>query len=1149
MKKKSVLDVQRNSSLKKLLMELKIALIIILVSVTNVFAARTYSQAAKVTLNIENQTLEQVMDEIENQSEFYFIFNQKQIDINRIVDIHAEKKLITDILPKLFMGTNVNYAILDRKVLLTTDPLESKLLTAASIIGSQQKIIRGTVTNAATGETMPGVNVVIKGTTIGVTTDKDGNYSLSVPDQNAFLVVSFIGFVTLEVPIGSLSVVDISLTSEALALEEVVVVGYGTQKKVNVIGSVTTISTKEISSSPTNTVSQLLSGRMPGLVVQQTSGEPGRDDASLLIRGIATLENSDRTNTAVLVVVDGIPGRDMNSLEPGDIESISVLKDASAAIYGARAANGVILVTTKRGSEGAARFEYDFYHGWEKPTILPEMTDAATYAQLMNEVKAYRGLSPVYTEDDIAKYKSGEYPWTHPNTDWFKETFRDLTNTGHHTFRVTGGSKTFRYFASFGSQSDAGTYKSSATSYKRYNFKTNLDAQINKYISINFDVSASEEDMRFPTKSTDQIFTGLVRNFPTSPARWPNGFYGPDIEYGDQPLAISTTDAGFDDDKHYRINPMVTATVKIPWVKGLTITGNYAYDMYFRVRKYFVKPVTLYYLDKPGYLAAGNTGKEDGSDFLTGIPRGTIAEPRLTDYYYDSRTITNSVRISYDKSFGVHNLSAFAAVESMDYLNKGIEAFRRYYISDDLPYLSVGGTSEMSNTSSINIDARFNYFGRATYNYNEKYLFEFTLRRDGSLRFSEDAGRWGTFPSLLVGWRVSSEDFWKNNIGFINYLKLKTSWGQMGNDAVRAFQYLTLFGFNTGMVTGSSKNYSPGLRQAGAPNPDITWEVANIFNAGFESQWFDGRIIWDLDAFYQRRTNILWKRDATVPDFTGITLSDENFGIVDNKGFETTLGFNNTTGNFGYSVTGNFAFARNKIIEYDEPERTVEWQVRTGHPVGAILQYNYVGVFDNAEEYTATPHITDTYNSGAGGITVEDHNKDGVINSDDQILYDFTTNPEITYGVTIELTWKNFFLSTLFQGVGNTWYRANFPIMGTWGNYWQYYADGRWTPENTTAEKPRIFEREEDFWRGSSYYTDFDYHNHAFCRWKNLEIGYNFPKSVLEKINLKDLRLYFSGRNLALLYNAFEYKQDPELATVTSYPLHKVYAIGAKVTF
>ncbi|MFO7622406.1 MAG: TonB-dependent receptor [Bacteroidales bacterium] len=1026
--------------------------------------------------------------------------------------------------------------------------LKNKAKNGSGSAELQQIRITGTVTDE-NGTPLPGVNIYIKGTTVGAITDANGQYSLTVSDPNVVLAASFIGYVTAEIPLSGRTVIDVTLTTEALALDEVVVVGYGTQKKVNVIGSVVTISTSEITASPTSKISAALGGRLPGLVVQQTTGEPGRDNADLLIRGQNTLGNN-----AVLIVVDGVPGRDLNSIEPGDIESLTVLKDASAGIYGSRAANGVILVTTKRGTEGAPRFEYDFYHGWGQPTVLPKMADAPTYAQLIREVEAYRGVSEanmMFSLEDIEKYKSGEYPWTHPNTDWFNETFKDWSNTGHHTFRVSGGSGTIRYFGSFGTQSDDGLYRRSATKYNRYNLKANIDVSINEYITINFDLNGSEEDLSFPTKSTSSIFNGLIRNFPTGPALWPNGLYGPDIEYGDQPLATSSFDAGFDDDKRYRSHNMVTATVKIPWIQGLAVTGNYAYDMYFRVRKYFVKPVTLYFMDKAGYLAAGNTGKEDGSAFLTGIPRGTIAEPRLTDYYYDARTITNSLKISYDRSFGVHAVGGFVAVESMDYLNKGIQGYRRYFISDQLPYLAAGGTDEMNNASSISLDARLNYFGRITYNYSEKYLFEFTLRHDGSLRFSKDAGRWGTFPSVLAGWRTSSEEFWKNNIGFINYFKLKASWGQMGNDAVAAFQYLTSYGFNTGMVTGSSKAYAASLLQASTPNPNITWEVANIFNAGFESQWLDGKIRWDFDGFYQRRSNILWKRNATVPDFTGIALPDENFGIVDSKGFETVLGYNGRSGNFGYSVSGNFAFARNKIIEYDEPERTVPWQVLTGHPVGAILQYKFIGVFNDADDMPGYPRVSDPYaanSGGGGGVIIEDFNNDGVINSDDRIIYDFTTNPEITYGVTVSLNYKDFSLSTLFQGVGNTWYRAGFPIMGKWGNYFQYYADGRWTPDNRTAEKPRIFERVEEYWR-DSYQSSFDYYNHAFCRWKTLEISYSVPQRVLKNIKVKDLRLSVSGQNLALLYNAFDMKMDPELADVTSYPLHKVYAVGAKVTF
>jgi len=1019
-----------------------------------------------------------------------------------------------------------------------------------NISDDQQQIqISGTIVDSD-GNPLPGVNVIVKGTTIGTATDINGKYTLMVPSRNDILVASFIGFISSEVPVGSRSVVDITLTSEATALEEVVVVGYGTQKKVNVIGSVTTVNAENISAAPVNNVSNALAGRLPGVIIKQLTGLPGGDEAQIRIRGISTIENTNTGNTNVLIVVDGIAGRDLNSIAPGDIESLTVLKDASAGIYGSRAANGVILVTTKRGTESAPLFEYSFYQGWETPTLLPDMADAPTYAQLIREVEGYRGVADenmMFSLEDIEKFKSGEYPWTHPNSDWFDAAMNKFSHTNHHNFSITGGSRNIKYFTSFSKQGDKGIYSANATTFDRYNIKANVDISINKYLSVNLDINGSEEDRMYPTKSATSIFGAMIRNKPTQPAFWPNGLPGPDIEYGDQPVVSSSFETGFDDDKRFRSQNMLTVTFKIPRIEGLTLSGYYAYDIYFRKRKLFSKPTMLYSLDRTSYFAAGNTGKEDGSAFLVGALRGTIAEPRLTDYYYDTRTATGNLKLSYEKTFNqVHNVNMFIAAESMDYQYNGINAFRRYFMSDALPYLFAGGNAEMSNGSDVSIDSRLNYFGRLSYNYAEKYLFEFTLRRDGSLRFSEESGRWGTFPSVLLGWRVSNEDFWKNNISFMNYLKLKTSWGQMGNDAVVAFQYLTSYGFSTGMVYGTGRTYESSLLQSGAPNPNITWEVANVFNAGFESYFFNSKLQFDFDYFYQRRNNILVKRDASVPIFSGISLPDENFGIVDNRGFEAQVGYTDRYANgFGYSITGNIAFARNKIVEYDEPARNVAWQVRTGHPYGATLLYHYIGVFDDDADVASYPHVA---GARGGDIIIEDYNKDEQITSDDQILFDKTSNPELTYGITLSLSYKNWELQGLIQGVGSTYRNITFPIMGMDGNYIDYYAQGRWTEDNKTATKPRIFMRTEEYWR-SNYITDYDYCNLAFARLKNLELSYTIPKNLLKAVWLKDAKVYFTGQNLFLLYNAFVMKQDPELGSTNNYPLMKVYACGVRVAF
>lgn len=1021
--------------------------------------------------------------------------------------------------------------------------------------GQQQVRITGTISDEK-GVPLPGVNVVLKGTTVGTITDLDGKYTLNVPDQNGALVASFIGYVAVEMSIAGKTNVDITLTSEALTLQEVVVVGYGVQKKVNVIGSITTVSAEQITSAPTNNVSSALSGLSPGLFVTQSSGRPGADAATLSIRGTSTIpirdSNGNPTNTGVLVVIDGIPGRDLNSVEPGDIESLSVLKDASAGIYGSRAANGVILVTTKKGIESAPRFEYDFYKGWSSASVLPKLTDAPTYAQMIREVQTYRNVAPenqLFSATDVEKFQSGSYPWLYPNTNWIGAVIKDFSSSNHHTFRVSGGTKMVKYYGAFGAQTDDGIYKSGSSSYNRYNFRLNLDVALNDYISLNLNIGGSESDVMSPYNTS---FGSIFRNLPTSTAIWPTGEPGPDIEKAQQP--VTDTDAsktGYTDSRQYRSENMLTATVKIPWVKGLSVVGNYSYDLLFGVDKYVQNISSLYFLDKAAYLAAGNDGSQNGQAFLKAQIRAEIADPRVTDTYSDAKTITNSVKINYEKTIGKHAISTFIALESMEYLTKGITGYRRFFQTVDLPYLNFGGTTEMSNSSTVSNDARVNYFGRFAYNYNEKYLFEFTLRRDGSLRFAEGAGRWGTFPSVLLGWRASSEDFWRNNIKAINYFKLKASWGQLGNDAVKAFQYMAMYATGTGQTLGSARNYESSLYQVGEPNPAITWEVANVFNAGFESYMFESKIKFDIDAFYQKRTDILVARNASVPSFTGLSLPDENFGIVTSKGVDAQLGYSNKAGKLRYSVTGNFSFARNKIIEYDEPSRTYDYQRLTGHSTSAFLQYKAIGIFKDVDQVAATPHVP---GARPGDVILWDKNDDGAITDADRIVYDLNGTPEITFGVNFSLQYKNWQLQALVQGVGNNWKRianleADFIYSGTFGNYFQYYANDRWTVDNTNATMHRAFERVEEYWRTTAYLCSFDYYNMAFSRLKNLELSYTLPSSLLNSIKVKSASVYVTGKNLFFLYNKNAVGTDPEVASVTTYPTTRVVAVGARISF
>lgn len=1019
-------------------------------------------------------------------------------------------------------------------------------------VAQGSKVITGQVTDNQDAP-LPGVNILVKGSSTGAVTDNAGSFSINAAD-NAVLVFSYIGSVSKEVPVNGQSALVVKLEVEDKALSDVVVVGYGTQKKVNVIGSVVTVSSKDITASPVSNISNALAGRLPGAVVSQSNGEPGKDAATIVIRGLATLGNNEP-----LVVIDGILGRDMNSINASDVESISILKDASAAIYGARAANGVILITTKRGKEGApVTVNYSFYQGFLSPTALPKMATAAQYASMIREMQTYSGVDEAnmkFSLEDIDKYSTGQFPWTHPKTNWIDASFKKYSQTRNHNVAISGGSKAVNYYVSFGTQRDEGIFKKGSTEFNRYNIKATVDAKINDYLTLGLDINGSQENRMYPSVDAGFNLDGAIKSLPTSPAVYPNGLPGPDIAYGQNPVVTVTDQTGFDNSKRYRANNILSASLKIPWVKNLVLSSYYAYDINFGQRKLFQKPWTLYQLDEPAYLAAGNTGKEDGSAFLVGTPKG-VSEPFLRDYYDDARTKTFNLKTDYSASInGVHNISAFVALETSEYEGKGIDAYRRYFISDQLPYLFAGGDAEKNNSEFVSIDSRVNYFGRLTYNYKETYLFQFSYRRDGSLRFSKESGRWGNFPSVLAGWRISNEEFWKNNVRFIDYFKLKASWGQLGNDLVSPFQYLSAYSLSTGYVLGSGRSYATGLSQLGATNPNITWEVANVYNAGFESNWFGNKFMFNADFFYQKRNNILVKRNASVPDFTGILLPDENFGVVSNRGFELVLGYNDRISDFTYNINGNIAFARNKIIEFDEPKRSVPWQVLTGKPQGSQLVYHAIGIYKDAAQIEKTAHV-----DGAipGDIIIQDVNSDGQINADDRILNKRTEIPEVTYGISFNLAYKNFSLNGLVQGAGNAERRVLVGLQGLSGNYFAYDAEGRWTPDNINATKPRAFERNEAYWR-NDFVTDYSNQSSAYARMKNLQLVYTLPAKVYSRIKLKSAQVYVSGQNLFLIYNGNKLL-DPEAGGIRTmisnqaqsgaynYPIMKVYTIGARIS-
>ena len=1031
-------------------------------------------------------------------------------------------------------------------------------VSSTSFLHAQQITIAGRV---ASGDTsLPNVSVQVKGTTSGTLTDANGRFTISAP-ANATLVFSSLGFNTREVKVNNQTQLDIQLQSTSQQLEQVVVVGYGTQRKATLTGSVSSVKGSELAKTPTMNVTNSLGGRLPGLVTVTPSGEPGYDGSILRIRGINTLNNNNP-----LVVVDGIPGRSLDRLDPSTIESISVLKDASAAIYGAQAANGVIIVTTKRGRVGKPTITASFNQGYGRPTRIPKMADAATYATMLNEINYYRSVAaadwvtswdaynkgnlaikPIFTQAEIGKFTDGSDPWRYPNTDWFKEVLRPWSGQNYANVSLNGGSGTMRYFVSLSNRTQQGYYHHSGTKYNQYDFRTNLDGEINKYMSLGFDVSGRLEDRNFPTRSAGNIFRMVMRGKPTMTAYWPNGTPGPDIEYGDNPAVVSTKATGYDHDKRYVLNTNGRLSIKIPWVRGLSLTGNAAIDKTIGFRKLWQTPWYLYSF----------TGFDANNQPILNKSQKGYSSPALTEFNSDVQNILLNGLLNYERTFGsLHDFRFLIGAEKITSKGDNFSAYRRNFISSALDQMFAGAQDQyMSNDGSAFTQARLNYFGRVNYGYKEKYLAEFVWRYQGSYIFPEKS-RFGFFPGISVGYKISEENFWRSFAATVNSLKLRASWGQTGNDQIPEWQYLSIYalggiraqGYNPPLsfITNGSRE-NTALYEALVPNAGITWEVANQANVGLDATLLQNKLTVTFDYFDYRRSKILWQRNASVPTSTGLfgLLPKENIGRVANKGYDFSINYSNLQGKVAYQIGLNGGHQKNKILFWDEVPGDPDYKKSTGRPIGSSTYYQAIGIFSSVSDIAKYPYMA-SLNPKPGDIIYEDVNKDGKIDGNDQVRNDKSDIPTFTAGLTFGLQLRGFDISFLVQGASGA-VRYISTESGEIGNFLQSFAENRWTPTNPNASGPRTFNRSNEYWVGGNTYF---LHKTDYIRLKNFEVGYSLPQNVMKKAGFQNLRVYVNGYNW-LTYSPDMKDFDPEMGTGSGqgYPLQKIINFGASVTF
>lgn len=1075
------------------------------------FLVKAQSQSISLSGQI---TLRKAFVEIEKQTNLSVDYNDQLVNTEIRIKKGYKDMPLSEVLTSILDDINCSYSIQGGHI----------LITSKNSSPVKKNVITGTVTDER-GEPVIGANVVEKGTTNGSVTDIDGHFSLTV-QENAILQISYIGYLTRELNVTNKKAVNITLREDSKSIEEIVVVGYGTQKRGLVTGSLSVTDGGEIVQSKTQNLSLALQGRLPGVVINNRSGEPGSDNTSVNIRGRSTTGNNDP-----LILIDGIANRGgLDRINPNDIESVTVLKDASASIYGARSANGVILVTTKRGKEGKPSISYSYNVGLQSPTRLPEMADAATYASALNEIELSEGRSPRYTDEEIQKFRDGSDPIHYPNTDWISETLRKSAFQQRHNISVSGANERVSYYIGGGFSDQDGIYKNSSTYYKQYDIRSNIDANITKNFKVSVDISGRIEDRHYSGESSNNIFWALLRGLPTELARYPDGSptYGMDIG---NPVTMVTDETGYRNYKKYIFNSTISAKIDLPWItEGLSMDGYMAFDKVGEEHKDWLTPAYYYTWNE-------NTDVYEKHKYA----RREYAS--LSQEYLPTTSFTLNAKIMYKRTFAsLHGVDAMVGFEQNEFKGHNFSSSRSNYLSTAIDQLFAGSSDKqyINNGGSAYEQARRSLFGRLAYDYAGKYMAQFNFRYDGSYIFASGK-RWGFFPGISLGWRLSEEKFLKDNVSWLNSLKLRASYGQQGNDNVGAFQYLLRYAMGRNYVFGGSD--VEGVYQESLPNEAITWEVAKTYNLGLDGTLWDGKLGFEIDLFQTRRSNILTARNASIPQYTGlINLPNENIGKVKNQGVELQLSHSSKLGQVGLNLSGNFMFARNKVIDVDETPwgEGYEYMNAEGKPMGTELYYQAIGIFRDEEQLSSYPHLE---GARPGDIIFKDVDGNGVIDGMDRVRANLMHFPEIVFGLNIGLDWKNFDFSMLLQGQARA-QQAVYTRLDNTGNSFKSITDDRWTVDNIDGSMPRP--------GGSinnNYSSDFWLKDASFLRLKNIEIGYTLPQVWFNKIKVSNCRVYLSGYNLLTLDKIKVMDPESDNSGASYYPQMKIFNLGVSLTF
>jgi TonB-linked SusC/RagA family outer membrane protein len=1065
-------------------------------------SANSYSQSTRLDIKLRNGTIAELIKHVEDNSEFVFLYKDEDLDLRKKISVSLEEATIGEVLDVALSEQNMEWDVYDRQIVLR------KSISAGDKLQTiqQQRTITGTVTDQR-GEPLPGVTVMLAGTTTGTVTTSDGNFTLNIPDDSETLQFSFVGMRTQEIPIDGRTTFTVVMEEDIVGIEEVIAVGYGTQRKVNLTGSVDAINTEQIISRPVGQASMALQGLAPGVTVTQSSGKPGSDGGTIRIRGIGTIGDSNP-----LVLVDGIPGN-INDLDISEIDNISILKDAaSASIYGSRAANGVILVTTKRAKDNQFRINYRASAGWQQPTALMEKVSGYDHMVMINEAYKNVGRTPPYSNEYVEAYKINAPSDDYPETNWHDEMVKEQAFQQNHYIGVNGGGEKIKMLGSVSYWDQDGILHSN---YQRLNIRLNTDVNLKDNLNLGFDMSYNNDGNSEPP----QVWYWLARYPHNLAGKNENGTWG--IGWDGSNGWADLVDGGYSDTKN---NDML-ANIKINWepLDGLNFMFQVAPEKSINHYKSFRKHTNLYYPD-------GNV--INPSEF----------KARLTERYIKSVTNNYKFLFNYSKDIKEHSLSVLGGWEAIDYRREWIQGYREQYPLEKYEVLNVGSQINQEATGSAAEWSLMSYFGRLNYNFKEKLLLEANMRIDGSSRFAEDY-QFGVFPSVSAGWRVFDEP----------YLKLRASWGKLGNQNIGNYPFASSVTLGQNYVFGGMPVIGAALLDGA--NPKISWEKTEILNFGIDAN------IWKLNLtadYYIKKTSDILLR-LPIPQVAGLSAPYQNAGTVKNEGWDARVAYSSRAKKFNYQIGFTLADVKNEIVDLVGTgpyiySRTAQIE---GYPIDALFGLEALGLFQDAAD--VENHASQFGAVQPGDIKYKDQltidtngdgipdEADGVVNAQDRVVIG-STIPRYTYSFDYSCSYKGFDFGIFFQGVGKRdGYLDNFATMAFYlGGTAQEWHKDYWREDNLNASYPRLTFNYPNNEQVTSYWIK----SAAYLRLKNLQVGYSLPKSVLDKSFVNNFRFFFSGQNL-FTFDNFYHSYDPEAPVGQGdyYPMVKVFSFGIETTF